>query len=327
VLPFYSPFAIRYSPFAIFYSPFADAPMTYAMTYTSLVADKNTAGSIARWVNYSKLDADQILQEAQALLYSMLRTREMRTHFNFDLGPGASQIALPGGFLDPVGKIAMLGTGARIEQRYQNFIQRRRTYTETTGSLGTNPFTTTNGSTTVSVNLPNHGFAQGSTFFTAGATAFNGVTIAGAFDVVAIADANDFSIDIAPLPATPSASGAGGGSAATYICDNLVQGMPMYWGVWDETIFFDVAFSQATNCNLQYFRSLPLLSAATPTNFLTNRYPHLLRKACTAQAWDFLRNDTEYQKDVAALAALVEQTNAEADLLYRGAVFDTELGE
>jgi hypothetical protein len=299
--------------------------MAYAMTYTSLVADKNTAGSIARWVNYSKLDADQILQEAQALLYSMLRTREMRTHFNFDMGAGSSQIALPAGFLDPIGRISMLGSGAKIEQRYQNFIQRRRTYTETTGALGTNPFTTANGSNLVTVSLPSHGFAQGSTFFTTGATPFNGVTIAGTFDVVVVVDANDFTIDITPLGATPSASGAGGGAAATYICDNLVQGMPMYWGVWDESIFFDVAFSQQANCNLQYYKSLPLLSAANTSNFLTNRYPHLLRKACTAQAWDFLRNDTEYQKDVAALTALVEQTNAEGDLLYRGAEFDTYL--
>jgi hypothetical protein len=297
--------------------------MAYSMTYTSLVADKNTAGSIARWVNYATLDADQILQEAQAPLYSMLRTREMRTHFAFAMGVGASQVALPSGFLDPVGKIVMLGTGARIEQRYRNFIQRRRTYTETAGSLGTNPFITAAGSSLITVNLPAHGFSQGATFFTTGAAAFNGVTIAGTFDVVAIADADDFSIDIAPLGTTPSGSGAGGGTAATYICDNLVQGMPMCWGVWDETIWFDVAFSQPTNCNLQYFRSLPPLSSANTTNFLTNRYPHLLRKACTAQAWDFLRNDTEYQKDVAALAALVEQTNAEGDLMYRGAVFDT----
>jgi hypothetical protein len=299
--------------------------MTYAMTYMSLVADKNTAGSIARWVNYSKLDVDQVLQEAQSLLYSMLRTREMRAHFNFDLGVGSSQVALPAGFLDPIGKISMLGTGAKIEQRYPNFIQRRRTYTETTGVLSANPFTTAAGSTLVTVALANHGFSQGSTFFTAGATAFNGVTIAGTFDVTAIVDANDFTIDVTPLGATPSASGAGGGSAATYVCDNLVQGTPIYWGVWNETIFFDVAFAQQTNCNLQYFQSLPILSAANPTNFLTNRYPHLLRKACTAQAWDFMRNDTEYQKDVTALSALVEQTNAEADLMYRGATFDTYL--
>ena len=67
--------------------------MTYSMTYTSLIGDKNTAGSIARWVNYSKLDADQILQEAQALLYSMLRVREMRAHFNFNMAQSLNDIS------------------------------------------------------------------------------------------------------------------------------------------------------------------------------------------------------------------------------------------
>src|SRR5246127_5440048 len=105
--------------------------MTYSMSYTSLVGDKNAAGSIARWVNYSKLDADQILQEAQSLIYSMLRVREMRAHFNFNIAPGSDRVALPAGFLDPIGKIAFLGTGAKAEQRYTNFIQRRRVYTET----------------------------------------------------------------------------------------------------------------------------------------------------------------------------------------------------
>jgi hypothetical protein len=295
------------------------------MSYRSLVGDKNTAGSIARWVNYSKLDADQILQEAQSLIYSMLRVREMRAHVNFDIAQGGDRVALPLGFLDPIGKISFLGTGAKAEQRYPNFIQRRRVYTESTGSLGTNPFTTASGSALVTVNLANHGLAQGSTFFTAGAAAFAGVTIAGTFDVPAIVDANDFVIDITPLGSVPSASGAGGGASVTYIADNLVQGTPIYWGVWDETVFFDVAFAQQTNCNLQYFKALPILSAANPTNFLTNRYPHLLRKAATAQAWDFMRNDAEYQKDVAALTALVEQVNAEGDLLYRGATFDTYL--
>jgi hypothetical protein len=297
--------------------------MPYTMTYPSLVGDKNTAGSIARWVNYSKLDADQILQEAQSLIYSMLRVREMRAHFSFAIAPGGDRVALPTGFLDPIGKISFLGSGAKAEQRYPNFIQRRRVYTETSGALSANPFTTTSGATLITVNLASHGLAQGSAFFTAGAAAFNGVTIAGTFDVSAIVDANNFTIDIAPLGATPSASGAGGGAAVTYVADNLVQGTPLYWGVWDETIFFDVAFAQPANCNLQYFRSLPILSPTNPTNFLTNRYPHLLRKACTAQAWDFIRNDAEYQKDVAALTALVEQTNAEGDLAYRGATFDT----
>jgi hypothetical protein len=305
--------------------------MPYSMSYASLVGDKNTAGSIARWVNYSKLDADQILQEAQSLIYSLLRIREMRMEFNFNMAQASAQLALPARFLDPIGRISFLGTGAKAQQRYPNFIQRRRTYTETSGTLAANPFTTVAGLPYVTVTLANHGLSQGSVFFTAGATAFNGVTIAGTFDVIAIVDPNNFLINTAPLGTVPNANGTGGGAGVSYSVDNLAQGTPLYWGIWSvqdsggqtEVIFFDVAFAQSTNCNLQYFQSLPLLSAANPTNFLTNRYPHLLRKACTAQAWDFLRNDTEYQKDLSALTALTEQVNAESDLLYRGAVFDT----
>src|ERR1700756_3786825 len=120
--------------------------MTYSMSYTSLVGDKNTAGSIARWVNYAKLDADQILQEAQSLIYSMLRVREMRAHFNFAVAVGGDRVALPSGFLDPIGRISFLGTGAKAQQRYPNDIQRRRVYTETSGGLTAKPFTTANGS-------------------------------------------------------------------------------------------------------------------------------------------------------------------------------------
>jgi hypothetical protein len=307
--------------------------MAYAMSYASLVGDKNTAGSIARWVNYSKLDADQILQEAQSLIYSLLRVREMRTEYLFNMPQGTAQVGLPARFLDPIGRISFLGTGAKAEQRYQNFIERRRTYTETTGTLGTNPFTTTLNSASVIVNLANHGINNGSVFVTSGATAFNGVTIAGTFYVGSIVDANNFQIDITPLGTLPNASGSGGGSSVAYTADNLVQGTPLYWGIWSanagggsntvELIFFDCAFAQATTCNLQYFQSLPILSSTNATNFLTNRYPHLLRKACTAQAWDFLRNEAEYQKDMAALTALIEQVNAESDLVYRGAMFDT----
>ena len=45
------------------------------MDYTTLIADKNTAGSIARWVNYGQLDVTQILEEAQLLIYQTLRVR------------------------------------------------------------------------------------------------------------------------------------------------------------------------------------------------------------------------------------------------------------
>ena len=46
-----------------------------AMTYTSLVAPKGTTGSLANWVGYSKLDTETVLDEAQSLLFHLLRVR------------------------------------------------------------------------------------------------------------------------------------------------------------------------------------------------------------------------------------------------------------
>lgn len=301
-----------------------------AMSYTTLIASKGTSGAIATFVDYTKLDLPPIVDEAQALLYGggpagvALRTREMRADFAFTLVQGGSFIALPPRFLDPIGRIYMPGLMQSIRQKDMNTVQGSRTYSEQSGTLGTNPFTTTSGSNTVAVNLANHGFNQDSVFNTTGATAFNGVTIVGTFPVTSIVDANNFTIDVTVLGTTPTGSGAGGGSAVAYVCDNLNQGMPVIFGIWNETIYFDTAMAQTSLCKLQYYQSLALLSATNPTNFLTNRYPHLMRTACMAAAADFMKDDTEYAKLTQRLGNQIQQVNAENDMAYRGLELDTE---
>jgi hypothetical protein len=298
-----------------------------AMTYATLTGAKGATGAILTWVNYSKLSIDvgTIVDEAQALLYGLgLRTREMRTEFNFSIPVGGSLIALPSRFLDPIGRIFMTSVNSWVRHKDQSFIKENRNYQETSGTLNTNPFATTNNSTVVTVNLPGHGFNQDSVFNTSGATAFNGVTINGTFPITAIVDANDFTIDITILGATPNAGGSGGGAAVAYLCDNLVPGFPNWFGIWNETIYFDTAFLQQTLCKLHYYQSLPLLSASNQTNFLTNRYPQLLRRACLAQAADWMKDTEEYQKHVTALSGLIEQISIENDMSMRGMEHDTD---
>jgi hypothetical protein len=290
-----------------------------AMTYTSLSAAKGTSGALATHVDYTKLDVPVIIDEAQALLYGTLRTREMRTDTAFTIPVGGSFQPLPARFLDPIGRIHMTSVNLSIRQKDENFLQvRTRNYTELSGTLGTNPFTTTSGSNIVVVNLPGHGFSQDSLINTSGATLFNGVTINGTFPISSVIDTNNFNIDITSLGTTPSGSSAGGGSVVAYICDNLIQGMAVWFGIWNENIYFDVGFSQTTLCKMQYYQSLPLLSSTNQTNFLTNRYPHLLRTACMAAAADYMKDDIEYQKGVMRLQALVQQVNIENDMSLRG---------
>ena len=297
------------------------------MSFSSLTAAKGVTGSVATSVDYTKLDIFPLVDEAQTLLYQSLRTREMRTDTSFTIPVGGSFIPLPARFLDPVGRIHMTSVNLSIRHSDENFLQTRtRNYTELSGTLRTNPFTTSTVTPTlVAVNLPGHGFSQDSVFQTSGATAFNGVTIVGTFAIASIIDVNNFNIDITSLGATISASGAGGGSAVTYICDNLIQGLPNWFGIWNENIYFDVGFFQTILCKMQYFQSLPLLSATNQTNFLTNRYPHLLRKACMAMAADFMKDDIEYQKQVTALQALIQQTNIENDMAMRGMELEPEI--
>src|SRR5882672_6086877 len=179
------------------------------MNYTSLVAPKGTAGSIANFISYGKVtpEVPVILDEAQALLYTLLRVREMRTKVRFLMPQGNAVFPLPARFLDPINRMFIPDWNLPLDHKDESFLSQNRSYTPTTGSLGTNPFTTVNGSNTVTVNLPNHGFNQESAFYTTGAVAFNGATIVGTFDVTGIVDTNNFTIDITSLGTTPSASG------------------------------------------------------------------------------------------------------------------------
>lgn len=291
-----------------------------AMTWSSLVGDKTVAGSIAKWANYSLLDTETVLDEAQALLYSegRIRVREMMTDMVFTMSQFSSYLPLPTGFLDPIGDIFVSTFNCRIKHKDSNTVQSARTFTENTGALSTNPFTTTNASNTVSVYLPSHGLTQDSVFNTAGATLLNGVTIAGTFPVNGITDTNDFTIDITGLGTTPTGSGVGGGSAITYIADSLNFGSPEFFGIWNERINFEQSFYQQSLCRLQYYQSLPLLSSTNQTNFLTNRYPKLMRIACLAAAAEFMKDDTEYQKWLTRLQSAVEAISVENDMQYRG---------
>jgi hypothetical protein len=293
------------------------------MTWDSLTAAKNVSGSLANWVSYTLLDIPPIVDEAQSLLYASLRCREMMSAFYFTLSTGQVWVPLPTGFLDPIGRIMLPTITQSVIRRDQNTIMTRRTYSENSGTLGTNPFTTATGSAIVAVNLPSHGFNQGSPFNIQGATAVNNITPNGTFPIVSIIDANNFNIDTTVLGQIPNASGAGGGSAVNYVVDNLVAGPPREWAIWDEAIQFDVAAAQQYQGHLGYFRSLPLLSHTNPSNFLTNRYPQLVRKACQVAAADFMEDDAAYQKGVPVLEAMIASVNVENEGQYRGMELET----
>lgn len=292
------------------------------MTYTSLVAPKGTTGSIANWVNYTKLDLPAVLDEAQSLIYEVLRVREMKTEWTFGVIAGQSAVALPSRFLDPVGEMFDLTNQTRYSHLIEGQISERRVYEAVTGTLGTDPFTTTLDSSQVSVVDTAHDLTQDSAITIAGATAVGGLTLNGTFPIVSITDANTYVIDTGDTLATSAATG--GGAGATYTANRLIDGSPASWGVWNEQIKFDTAFDAPAAMKQLYYRQPALLSSSNLSNFLTVRYPKLIRVATNAAAADFMKDDAEHTKHSTALVNLIQITAATDDMIYRGASFGTE---
>lgn len=292
------------------------------MTYTSLVAPKGTTGSLANWVNYSKLDTPTVLEEAQSLLFQLLRVREMRTEWTFGIAVGQSEIALPARFLDPIGRLHDIKNGYPIKHKIETDIASSRAYDNSpNGDFDPAPFTTTNASSLVAVELVGHALTQGSTLTIADANAVGGLDLNGTFPVVSITDDDNLVIDV---DTEASSTATGGGSLATYTANKLIAASPNRWGVFDEKLKLDCAMESASQFKLLYYRSPKPLSATILTNWLTVRYPKLLRVACMAAAADYMKDDAEYNKHVTALTALVGSTAAENDLQYRGAEFGTD---
>lgn len=298
------------------------------MNYPTLIGSKGQSGAVATWARYSDkvLDIPVVVDEAQFLLYEILRVREMRTEWTFGMVAGQANVPLPTRFLDPVGKVFDTTNVTDYDQVIGTSILKLRAYDNSfSGNLGTNAFTTTNGSGLVSVNLPAHGFNQDSTFTTTGATSANGLQLNGSFPIVSITDVNDFVINVGdPTDSVATTSGVDGGAAAAYVCENLVAGSPTCWGIWDEELKFNTALDMPMTCKLLYYRQPKLLSQANQTNFLTARYPKLMRIACLAACADFMRDDQEFQKQMTSLTSLIQTTASYDDLSYRGASFGTD---
>lgn len=208
-----------------------------AMTFTSLTADKITAGSIRRWVNYAPLDVEQVLEEAQALIYQTLRVREMRTEFPpLTLAPGEFSVSLPERFLDPV-SLQNTTHNLTIDLTDETSISRRRIFED-------------------------------------------------------------------------------GG---------LIRSIPRYYAIFGEAMQFDCAADEGMTLSLIGFQRPEYLSADNPSNFLTDRYPNLLRVACLTQAYDFMSNTAKYQSNLSLLSGLIASIAAQDDLSLRGGVFETRI--
>jgi hypothetical protein len=213
--------------------------------YSTLIGTKATPGSIKDWVSSNRPDAPSVLTEAQAVLFSgsfrggilqAMRVREMRKTAPLSLTLGASSVALPTRFLDPI-KLRNLTLDTRLLQRSEDWIEDMRSYESAV----------------------------------------------------------------------------------------LVSGAPAYYAIYDEAFQFEVKADAAYTLRLLYYEKPAPLSVSNETNWLTDRYPHLLRAACEAVAFDYLHDDQNMARALGKLSELLIAIPAENELSRRGTEYETEI--
>ena len=205
-----------------------------AMTYSTLVADKGTVGSIAYHINWSRIDAEGILEEAQAWIYQRIRIQEMLTTTDVPIASGASTAMMPAGFLDQV-----------------HFC------------------------------------------------------IPGVMERIAFREPEAFRTEL------------GWDEGAV-----LPEGPPTRWTRFDEAMNFDHRADRAYTGKLAFYGRPAALSAANETNFLTERYPHLLRRVCLMFAAEARKEQDLMDRMEVRAMQLVQDIRIESDIAMRGVELD-----
>lgn len=200
------------------------------MNYTQLVADVTTAGSIKYHQNWSRLDSDGILDEAEQWIYSKLRVRQMMATDDVAISLAASTAPFPTGYLDPI-----------------------------------------------------H------------------LSIPGFISTIKMLDPERFRSQL------------GWDESAA-----LPEAMPTRWADIDGLIQFNSKADQAYTAKFVFYKTPLALSADNLTNFLTDRFPSLLRRVCLMFASEERKEYESMDRHELKALAMIEEIKKESDLSYRG---------
>lgn len=98
------------------------------MTFSILTGAKTVTGSIRSWQNYAKVDPESVLADAEGMVFTRLRVREMRTSENLTVAVGAGSIDLPDGFLDPI-KTRDITNNFTLDPKSEEALEEMRSWT------------------------------------------------------------------------------------------------------------------------------------------------------------------------------------------------------
>lgn len=182
------------------------------MDYTTLVADRDTDGSLKSWINATDIPSTTILEEAQAHIYQNLRVREMLTNGSGTISQGDEAI--------PLSSFTNYRQGHRLQ------------------IIGT------------TVDVAKSKLVR--------------------WPLDQVLDARSWDAD-----------------------GNRVQARPQWWATDASNIVLDSAADQDYPYEFWYYQALQSLSGSNLTNFLTDKYPAMLRYACLMKANEWKKDHRE----------------------------------
>lgn len=104
----------------------------------------------------------------------------------------------------------------------------------------------------------------------------------------------------------------------------LTTGTFTKYAIYNEVLNFDCRATAATTLELLYYKLPTALRALNETNWLTVRYPHIMRAMLLAKAFAFRQDDARADRWEAKAVAFIESANAMDDLSRRAANFPVE---
>lgn len=103
---------------------------------------------------------------------------------------------------------------------------------------------------------------------------------------------------------------------------DMPEGAPTYWCDFGSAINLNTKADQDYTARLVFYRRPPALSPTNPTNFLTTKYPTLLRRTCLMLAAEVRKEYDLFDREEMRALQAVQQVMAEDDLAKRGMELD-----
>ena len=98
----------------------------------------------------------------------------------------------------------------------------------------------------------------------------------------------------------------------------IASGLPSYWAIIGSTAHVDVLCSAAFAGRMMYYAQPAALSVSNETNFLTTRYPTLLRHALMGKAYEHMKDPPRAQEYLQYAEMNIAEAMRTNDMFRRG---------